>query len=494
MSSVPLITGATHVLKITPNSALIPATISGIDHLFNLFLLSNSKFSNWKSTASASGRIGIMDIPTSAEVSRYIDLNFDIANNIGALWFLGDAEVNHSFYIQTGKSISKSNSINTFVNHSMAYGFNEISGDVIDRCGNCSSSSETALTYNEDAIINKGIEFNNGSYAIIPAPNDLDNETKLTIHILGKMPAGQRTVYAIEALNFFDVPVALNCCIGVTDTGIAQFPTIDSDFALFTVVFDGTLTGDSNRLKFYKNGVLQTPDGWLVPGVGSALQDFSSGGQIGQAGVDSNGMILDELRFIKKAATVDEITWRYNQWLNQSSYWTVTVQPIISSVNYLGGYRYRLKGSGFLPASTNPNITINGNAVNIESVMDSTVILKDVNGTYNGSKLFSITNSDNETDTFTLYNACISDMGIINISQFVDNNIDVVFVNNDGTLNNFSKVHLGNAGFINIVGIGYNDSDAKRIYLSAGRWHDIGGIYKILYSGTETGLDIHIKV
>jgi lysophospholipase L1-like esterase len=77
---------------------------------------------------------------------------------------------------------------------------------------------------------------------------------------------------------------------------------------------------------------------------------------------------------------------------------------------------------------------------------------------------------------------------IINVSQYIDEGKDV-------QLNcNVTHIILNSSGYVNFYGIGYSAIDSKRIYLSAGKLHNISGIGAFLSSGTDKGIGIHIKL
>jgi len=83
---------------------------------------------------------------------------------------------------------------------------------------------------------------------------------------------------------------------------------------------------------------------------------------------------------------------------------------------------------------------------------------------------------------------------IINVNQYIDVSRNVIFKNFENENVNVQSVLLNSSGFICFYGIGYNEVDAKRVYLCAGKIHRIGGIHCFLSSDTDKGIGIHVIV
>ncbi len=83
---------------------------------------------------------------------------------------------------------------------------------------------------------------------------------------------------------------------------------------------------------------------------------------------------------------------------------------------------------------------------------------------------------------------------IENISQYIDAFKDVVFKDDIGNDVNINNIILNTSGFINVYGKGYSKDDSKRVKMSAGKIHAIGGIHCFLSSGTDKGIGIHVKL
>lgn len=83
-----------------------------------------------------------------------------------------------------------------------------------------------------------------------------------------------------------------------------------------------------------------------------------------------------------------------------------------------------------------------------------------------------------------------------NVSQHIDagNTVEFVDANNTSLDVNISRMQLDSAGSVCIWGTGYTESSAQRIALTAGEFHQIGGIHGIRADGTDTGKGIHVKI
>lgn len=85
---------------------------------------------------------------------------------------------------------------------------------------------------------------------------------------------------------------------------------------------------------------------------------------------------------------------------------------------------------------------------------------------------------------------------IANVSAVIDAGNDVTFVSRENTSEKVecSRIQVDAAGYVSIWGSAYNKVDRKRVYLEAGGWHVMPGIYGIAQDDTQTGLGIHVKI
>src|SRR4030042_1283992 len=415
MSSIPLLTGATHVLKIKPDSALIPATILSTDSLFSLVNLSDSKFSSWKNIASTAVKVGVIDTASGTDVLRFIDTNYNISTHEGSLWLLGPVEQDHAYYIQTGDTLSKENSDSVFNSTVVSYGFHEASVGSVDRCGN-KFASGTLVEYNVTGQIGTAFKMLVNSLITIPDTVEIENKAKLTISLVMRQDqvnssnyeiiAFQGSAFSIQTLSGVMI-ITINGLVFYADVAYSTYVT-DNTWFLLTVVFDGTQTDtdlnlqNSKRFKIFINDTEVPINSFYIghdPAYVPAITPFS--GYDFVLGFEGYGLVgaIDELRIVTDAWTPEEISLRYNQWFNQATYWTTTVQPVISSVTTLGGKRWRIDGSGFKPESTDPIGSVSGVPFTVEAgATDSSCTITDNSDALPGVQLIRITHSDNETD------------------------------------------------------------------------------------------------
>lgn len=459
MTTIPLISGATHVLKLTPNNALIPSTISNIDNFIKGSLLSNAKFNNWKNIANSAYNIGVVDSGSNNEVARYIDPNFNMSIPEGSIWFLGNAEADRYYYLQTGASLNKNNSSSVFTtpNYLASHGFLNASGNPTDRCGNNNGTSLN-LSYEEAGEIDVGNGYpdtHNGQVNL-GAITDLNSISNFTITMILKLSDFDGYWFNHLFYNgiFLDSDGVNVISPSVGDVNYAFTPadeiTLDEFFQV-DIVFDGTLTdGDVDaqdllRYKIYINGtqITLTVASGHCPSVtkSAGLGHFVYGEDLANTGMYG---VIDEARINLRSFSDDEITVHYNQWFDADNYWTVTVQPVITSVRRSGKSRYRLRGSGFKPTTINPTGNINGAAYTIISISDTEIEIQDESGDACGLKSITLTNSDNESDSITynyyskqreviMFTKCypVSDVWLTSTREDAPAYCDIIEIRND---------------------------------------------------------------
>jgi len=408
MSNIPLIKGGgqNRVLKLTPNNNLIPSAITNIDNLFSFSNLNNSKFDLWKSIATNTNKIGIIDANSGLETIRYIDPNNE------TMWFLGNSEENYCYYLQAGENIIKSNNPEVFTTGGCiaCHGYLETGTpiNILNRCGDEYNPNPADITTQQTGVIDVGYGMN-GSSSVVKYDDTLriplNNINKFTIKMLMK-----QTVLGTESL-WLNHGVGANIyCINDTNIQVsmdylsfyANFdPTgiIFSDtFFVIDMVYDGTQTGNANRFKIRVNGVdVNLSFTGDVPA--KTINNSTAILEFGTNGYSFDG-ILDETRIMPEIAeTIDESVLRYNQWTNQSNYWTVTIQPIITNIIKISNNKWKIEGTGFKPEETNPTGTINGIEFDVEDTTDTSFIAVG-NNIVEGTKIFIINNSDDESDFY----------------------------------------------------------------------------------------------
>jgi hypothetical protein len=269
------------------------------------------------------------------------------------------------------------------------------------------------------------------------------------------------------------------------------------EFTTISIVVDLSQETNANRVKLYKNGQYVLYDG-LSGTFPSSMPDFGDNRLIiGDASSSLDGAI-GEFDFISGIAeTEEQVNLHYLQWTN-TAFYSAHILPVIKSVTLLSSNQARIEGTGFLPELTVPTGTINGIPFVIEGPPSDTILNVFINGVIEGKVI--VTNSDMETAIYTmstdmlLLNVDTVNEGIINISSFIDEGRSLYFQDYLDQPVNISEIQLDTAGYINFYGKGYSPSDSKRIYLSAGKWHDIGGINCILAEGTDKNIGIHAKI
>lgn len=172
---------------------------------------------------------------------------------------------------------------------------------------------------------------------------------------------------------------------------------------------------------------------------------------------------------------------------------------------YIDGVLKTLTFSGTIPASTynlSAAITYIGNTSTSfqfidELGMTSTALSESFiktryNQFFDSATFFTIGDGVSLQINLTVDNS--NNPKIENISQYIDNKKKVSFINNDGEQININSIILNSEGFVNFYGKGYLSNQSKRLKLSAGKVHNIGGINTILSDGTDTGKGIHVLI
>lgn len=486
------------VLKITPDNDLIPSSINNFSHLFSLSNLSGSKFNDWRSLVSSVNSIMVYDDEYKSELPKFIDPDIDIDTPEGSLWFNANVIADKVFYLQVGTNLNKINSSDSFQNQFNSYGFNETSGNLIDRCGLRDGLPKKDVTYQQTGQLGKSIKFgpaNSSRFEIYDMPY-LSALTNVSLVTVVKLP-DDNNIFQWVYLQIIKTSGGLVVYFSEHNYTF-YIDTLPTDaYCLIVTTFDGDETG-SDRIKAYVNGVLDTN---IIFGdysdPGQTETNSTNFGEIGSFPTVNNNIEIDEFRIFNKTLSQDEVTLIYNQWFNNNNYWTVTIQPIITSV-VKNGLIWSITGSGFLPdGTTQPTGTAAGTSFTVLSVTDTLLVIQLGNNIDTKNESILIINSDNESFHYNmLINFKIDDItnNILNISSYIDNGYDVKFTDSNDNDRIVSSIFLNTDGYISVVGINYNDSNAKSIKLNAGKPHIIDGIHKILSDGTDKGIGIHVKI
>jgi hypothetical protein len=435
MSSIPLISGATNVLKIKPNNSLIPSELNSIDNLFDFNLLSDTKFETWKNIATDINKIGVIENAVNV-APHFIDSDFDPIDTLGSLWFKGKSKQDYSYYLQTGEFVDTTNSPVVFSNHITSVGFNEPDYASIDRTGN-KIVQGYHITHSQPGILGKSFGFLMPDYYdsiyITPQLSETFNVQKLTISMLIKdnnILSDYSVMLQHCSSDYMTIGMLISTYYGgymygsITGLTESSIEFKYSDYVsngvpfLLTYVFDGTQVDanldlqDAKRMKVYVNNINipLTFYGHVPTHTWAGVEESIF--NIGTNGYTFNGNI-DEFRIVNDSWSPEEINRKYNQIFNKETFWTVTVQPIISSVTNLTENRWQINGSGFKPGITDPYGTIGGVAFVVEpGVTDSSFTVIEGEGTPYGNQIFIVINSDGESDSQSMDNSDSSESSL----------------------------------------------------------------------------------
>jgi hypothetical protein len=191
--------------------------------------------------------------------------------------------------------------------------------------------------------------------------------------------------------------------IRITQSSTAFFDisevVTNNTYFLTQIIYNGTAATNQDKLKLFINGIQRTLE--FTNDIPSSIASSSYTPNTTQIGLVSNSFIgnIDEIRAGAYCANSNEPMWRYNNLINKSSYWNVTVQPIVTSVVDLGNKRWQVNGSGFKPETINPKVSVSGMPVVIESgASDSSFVMVESDTIFPGVQTLIVTNSDNEAD------------------------------------------------------------------------------------------------
>lgn len=191
--------------------------------------------------------------------------------------------------------------------------------------GSTTNTSTPYTTADGGALTFIGTTSSFVSQLTIASQGKLNGLSKFSIAAFVKTTSGQRTIYSYGQTGAFtsDILIAMQAgklLIQVNNgaDGSAEVAyTVPSGYFHYAVVFDGTQTGNANRLKVYINGVLQTVTfgTYTVPATtGSPATRSSRIGSYGgsPAGWYLFGSIASIVCYDNKALTQTEITDIFN--------------------------------------------------------------------------------------------------------------------------------------------------------------------------------------
>jgi len=368
-------------------------------------MLSNSKFSSWWAAAAEASDVAVVDYLSGVECPRFVDSNFNSTTKVGSLWALGDVAVGHSFMLQVGPGLTRANVPLVFGNHYNAYGFEEITGNLIDRCNLRVGYPQGSVTYQQTGVVGKGVKLGAtvGSRMELRELQYLNGLSKFTLMMVIKTPGGCDP-FLCGWVSVSKLPGNEGDAFVFTDSNLLfTTPVMPTDrFFLMTAVFDGTLLA-TDRTKVYIDDVRIDEETIIYNQQdNSALSIDESWAAFGNYAGPGGDLELDEARLICDAVTADEVTWRYHNLLGADTYWTATVRPVIENILSIGDNVYRVTGTGFMPDGvTVPTLLVNGVPVSLESGATDIQIDIVVSNPSVGMML-SIVNSDVEVETAPL--------------------------------------------------------------------------------------------
>jgi hypothetical protein len=395
-----LLQNTTRVIRLTPNNNMIGDSIKDIDHLFQLSHFSGSKFDGVKADISDASSISVTDT-LGSKCGRYIDTNLDVSTNTGNIWFRGDVEANKSYFLQIGEMADTNDSTIFAQNTGSAFGFMESLGTIYDRCSKVNSSAVGALcTYNNAALIDKGVFIPINNSISITRPTYLENSRTVSIVLLLKLASTGKKSFISKSpfsigTNLAGDKLAVFSTSNIIDS-IYSFITVDN-FHLIEVVIDldaGPISSDKLKMFVDGNRMIFSTMGTINPfPVNLATLN------IGAASNSING-IVDELRISTKTYGSAGAVWRNNNIMNQSTYWTATIVPIITNVSSVDGGHWRIQGTGLAIDGNNPTGSINDIPFTVVTATDTEVVIAQGVSTPAGTKIIKLTNSDGESTSY----------------------------------------------------------------------------------------------
>ena len=190
--------------------------------------------------------------------------------------------------------------------------FNEINGS---RCADLSGNRNTGIatgTTIVDGVFGKCRSFD-GSVDYITSPGLTGGLTKLTMFMWTKRSATDKAMGMVYhgATGQAELLIFTNSKLygeigATTDDWVNHSIAADTNWHFVGLIFDGSKTGNTNRIKLYIDGVLLTPTSEAGT-IGAATVDYSSL-LIGER--DSTGLI-DEPHIYTRALSADEMYLHY---------------------------------------------------------------------------------------------------------------------------------------------------------------------------------------
>jgi hypothetical protein len=338
--------GASYYVPITLKGSYIAESSSHRRLYIPLAGISNA---TWWALVSARSKLAVVDAATGAALPAHVGVALNNSAKIGCLQF--DAAVtagqDKTFWLDVGAGLSEVNAAASVTNENgfMSYDFEESTSPFPDAAGNYSGTAASMAGYQQAGKLcaKCAASFVNTN-ALVNAGNttQVNNANKLTLSVLLKQnyASTQQYIFSKSSTYVFGAITHPNGNLYVfwSDTvasgnlALASYQTYMplGSYHHLALAYDGTQTGDDNRLKLYVDGALMTVT-HTRPVPASITSEAISFyiGNVADGSYPFNGSI-DQFDLFTDTKSSDWVTTTYNNYF-MADFWAIGAGAAISS-------------------------------------------------------------------------------------------------------------------------------------------------------------------
>jgi hypothetical protein len=332
---MPIPTGTEYYIPVICNHALIAENAPFFLYQIDL----SSKLSGdptFKSFISDSSNIAIYDFTVDVECTRVVFL--DLSNDKLLIYFCAAADVDADkmFYVCVGNAINRENEGITFTNPGYVHFWpvNEfVDGPIMhDSAGSTDGAVISPATIGNTAKFGNGLKLTSPGYVNIGDVSMFNSTQSFFIEFIyyHKPTADYEPILKLSGVGWNGIKIKkstttfeIHIYNNAYTVGYKSTSGWSEEYKHVVILFDGTQSGNSNRLKLYINGQLQSLSFvGTIPALTANLSGINmtinrlTGSTYPYVGIDEFGCGV-------QPASSAFVTSRYNMLFYASSSWTV---------------------------------------------------------------------------------------------------------------------------------------------------------------------------